>query len=101
MLPAIVFGDPYQLILFQPGVITESRCHPLQSQFAHQYPSTDAVVNDVVLQVDAALSIANQLGACGESLGTIGIQAKARLAPMGAAWAWIERPNAESFAGKA
>ncbi|MNP09983.1 hypothetical protein D3C76_1021130 [compost metagenome] len=52
-------------------------------QLAHQYPSTDAVVDDVVLQVDAALSIANQLGACGESLGTIGIQAKARLAPMG------------------
>jgi len=41
-------------------------------QFAYQYPRTNAVMDDVVLQVEAALGVANQLGAGVESLGTIG-----------------------------
>ncbi|MCY1445143.1 hypothetical protein D9M71_616480 [compost metagenome] len=40
-------------------------------QLAHQDPRTDAVMDDVILQVEAALGIANQLGAGGESLGTV------------------------------
>ncbi|MNN79763.1 hypothetical protein D3C81_1964350 [compost metagenome] len=40
-------------------------------EFAYQYPRTDAVVDDVVLQVEAGLCVANQLCAGGESLGTI------------------------------
>ncbi|GLO40320.1 hypothetical protein PPUN15366_19640 [Pseudomonas putida] len=40
-------------------------------ELAQQYSSTYTVVDDVVLQVNAALSVANQFRAGGESLGTL------------------------------
>ena len=69
-------------------VVSSSKTHAHASicsdkQLAQQYSSADTVVDDVVLKIDAALSIANQLGAGGESLSTIGEQAKARLTLMG------------------
>ena len=52
-------------------------------QFIRQHSCTDAVVNDVVLQIEAALRIADQLGARGKGFGAVGKQAKTGLPLMG------------------
>ncbi len=46
-------------------------------QFIHQHAGADAVVHDVVLQVEAALGITDQFGAGHEGFAAIGQQAKA------------------------
>ncbi|MNC15862.1 hypothetical protein D3C75_636950 [compost metagenome] len=40
-------------------------------QFLDQHARADAVVHDVVLQIEAALGVADQFGAGGEGLGTV------------------------------
>ncbi|MNI28993.1 hypothetical protein D3C73_827980 [compost metagenome] len=52
-------------------------------QFVHQHARADAVVDDVVLQIDAALGVADQLGPGHEGLAAVGQQAKAGFAFMG------------------
>ncbi len=47
-------------------------------QFVNQCPRAQAVVNDVVLQVQAGFGVANQLGAGHEGFGAVGQQAEAR-----------------------
>ena len=47
--------------------------------FLHQHPRADAVVDDVVLQIEADLGMANQFGPRGKRLATVGEQAKPRL----------------------
>ncbi|MNF92902.1 hypothetical protein D3C84_755610 [compost metagenome] len=52
-------------------------------QFLHQHSRTDAVMHDVVLQIEAALGVADQFGTGGKRLGAVGQQAKARFAFIG------------------
>src|ERR1700712_2341436 len=47
-------------------------------QFIDQRPSAQAVMDDVVLQVQAALGVTDQFGPSHESLGAVGQQAKPR-----------------------
>ena len=70
-------------------------------QFLHQHPRADAVMDDVVLQVEAALGVADQLGAGGEGFGAVGQQAKAGTALMGRGLGLDRATEAESAAGKA
>ncbi|MNO56806.1 hypothetical protein D3C76_473280 [compost metagenome] len=70
------------------GGVIEQDAHPYAAvrgleQFRNQHPRADAVMHDVVLQVEAALRVANQLGAGGERLGAVGQQAKSRFPFMG------------------
>ena len=77
--------DPVQAIA---GGVVEQNAHAHATvgrleQFLHQHPRADAVMNDVVLQIEAALGVADQLGAGGEGFGAVGQQAKAGAALMG------------------
>ncbi|MNF99719.1 hypothetical protein D3C84_826310 [compost metagenome] len=47
--------------------------------FIHQHACADAVMHDVVLQVDAALSVADQFGPRGEGFSAVRQQTKTRL----------------------
>ena len=47
--------------------------------FLHQHPRADAVVDDVVLQIEADLGMANQLGPGGKGLTAVREQTKPRL----------------------
>ena len=51
-------------------------------QFIHEQAGADAVVDDVVLQVEAGLGVADQFGAGHERLAAVGQQAKAGAALM-------------------
>ncbi|MNF86076.1 hypothetical protein D3C84_684990 [compost metagenome] len=77
--------DPVEAIA---GGVVEQDSHAYATvgsleQFVHQHPCADAVMDDVVLQVEAALGVADQFGTGHERFAAIGQQTKARLALMG------------------
>ena len=79
-------GD--DLVQAVAGGVVQQDTHPHAAiggleQFVHQHPCADAVVDDVVLQVEAALRAANQFGPGDERLGAVGQQAKARASLVG------------------
>ena len=64
------------------GVVQQNAyAHPAVGgleQFVHKHACADAVVHDVVLQVEAGLGVADQLGAGHEGFTAVGQQTKAR-----------------------
>ncbi|MNC42048.1 hypothetical protein D3C75_908470 [compost metagenome] len=78
-------------------------------QFMHQGAGAQAVVDDVVLQVDARLGVADQFGTGAERLVAVGQQAKARAAAVGRGLAQnraaegrvVGRQRLAGFAGRA
>ncbi|MNH26685.1 hypothetical protein D3C79_867500 [compost metagenome] len=75
----------------------------------HKGAGTEAVVDDVVLQVDARLGVAYQFGAGAKCLVAVGQQAKARAAAIGRGLAqhraakgrFVGRQRLAGFAGRA
>ncbi|MNF95696.1 hypothetical protein D3C84_784610 [compost metagenome] len=68
-------------------------------QFVHQHPCADAVVDDVVLQIQAALGVANQLGPGDERVGAVRQQPKARAPFMGSSLG-LDRAAERRFGGR-
>ncbi|MNV85460.1 hypothetical protein D3C71_1794240 [compost metagenome] len=65
--------DPVQAVA---GGVVEQDPHPHTpvgglEQLRDQHARADAVVHDVVLQVEAALGVTDQFGAGGEGLGAV------------------------------
>ncbi|MNG02675.1 hypothetical protein D3C84_857150 [compost metagenome] len=70
-------------VLVVAGGVVEQNTHAHAAvggleQFVHQHPCADAVMHDVVLQIEAALCVSNQFGAGGKGFGAVGQQAKTR-----------------------
>lgn len=68
-------------------------------QFVHEHACADAVVHDVVLQVEAGLGVADQLGARHEGLTAVGQQAKAR-APLVGGGLGLDRATERRLRGR-
>ncbi len=68
-------------------------------QFMHQGAGAEAIVDDVVLQIDARLGVADQFGAGAERLVAVGQQAKARAATIGRGLAQYRAAEGRVFGG--
>ncbi len=83
------------------GVIQEyAHAHAAVScldQLFDQQAGAQAVLDDVVLQVEAGLGVADQLGASPKGLATVGQQAKPRLPRMGLSLGQHRAPEARGL----
>ncbi|MNP20576.1 hypothetical protein D3C76_1131520 [compost metagenome] len=67
-------GDGDVLAVAGGVVEQDAHTHPAVGgleQFLHQHPRADAVMHDVVLQIETTLGVADQFGAGGEGFGAV------------------------------
>ncbi|MNR23853.1 hypothetical protein D3C85_1409010 [compost metagenome] len=78
----------HQFVEAVTGGVIEQDAHPYAAvgglqQFMHQGAGAQAVVDDVILQVDARPGVADQFGAGAEGFVAVGQQAKPRASVIG------------------